>query len=1255
MGRRSKAPPSVVGAPAATQAGPRDYKLPGDRKEDQAAWRALLLPFAGRLLLTPGPRRKLSKVVTSVKCALGRESKPITAIDVWLHCGLHYRTACDGGVAPVSGLPFPTEDGAKWGWHFIPLRRDAPDGTRHFNVRTESAGGGSTGARTAAGSGAGTGRWRVQVSSLTSPPAFATATFEAESKDEADEWARQLTMRATPLSVVWQRGLGGAQGGGRSVAGPSSRPFSGGAGLMAKAIESFVGSDGPTAVTGVVTAALCDDVFDLATSASVCATFVVGTLSTVVRVCAVTAAMSGIAAELQVAVEELSHELRSRLFPAVTELEKVGSSNAVPLRDKLSEVAAVLDALVGRLLHLSLSKGAGLREAAIVSGEIESLSPVKEVTECKAAVKALWDTTAQDAGTSTLALVGAAHRRAHEADEGVVREAVAWVKIPEPSGPIVAKWSLAHAHQPWCQLLEMVLREAPPAGSGMCACAVSAHGMGGVGKTTACALVARRVAASDKDGGRYGDGVYWVQLSQKAGEAEAKKYLLALATAVSGKKVTAPSIDAAADRLRDALADKAVLVVVDDCWAGRLAEHFLRAVRDSRCCRCCLLFSTRTDHIARQVTGADHVVHIEPLKPEAGKDMLLSYALGRGQSASPPSGENEHRACSELLKAAAGLPLALALLGSLVGADGWTSAAEQLDDALADGSVSRDSRYPTLWQCFRASYNQLGIDHNESHQRLFRALCVVEKQESLPLSALAALWGIDETRAGRRARYMASVKLIEKRSESSGTRESTFGLHDLLIDWIRDDLVEPVNREGFHAALVNNYASTLSLAVVDREPCRRWWKVPAGGYMERTLCRHLGAAGSPLREELGALVCDMRWIDACVKRSGGTAVAYRSDSRVSGVALLERVATVVERALGAAAELGIPADANMQLVAFEVNERLRGVSRCAGPDDGVLRRLRESANQYLRRPSIELMETRPLPLPQELSFCRGHRAAVLCSCALRDTSGKTLVVSGSDDNTLRVWDAGLGECVHVPEGHSARVTCVCEVEVDAGGDGVDGGGKVQRVVSGSDDNTLRVWDAGLGECVHVLEGHSDPVTCVCVVEVDAGGDGVDGGGKVQRVVSGSVDNTLRMWDAVLGECVHVMEGHSDPVTCVCVVEVDAGGDGVDGGGKVQRVVSGSDDDTLRVWDSATDGAFVEGRVLPLRSCAMRLTPCCARPGLVLCRCVDELVRLVDTCSGRVDLLVFPFRVRPIGARARAPGQLLLASNGRVNLARVLLV
>ena len=75
----------------------------------------------------------------------------------------------------------------------------------------------------------------------------------------------------------------------------------------------------------------------------------------------------------------------------------------------------------------------------------------------------------------------------------------------------------------------------------------------------------------------------------------------------------------------------------------------------------------------------------------------------------------------------------------------------------------------------------------------------------------------------------------------------------------------------------------------------------------------------------------------------------------------------------------------------------------------------------------------------------------------------------------------------------------------------------RRVVSASVDRTLKVWDVATGKCVATLEGHSKRVKCVAVFP--------DG----RRVVSGSEDKTLKVWDVETGECVATLEGHSDVV------------------------------------------------------------------------------------------------------------------------------
>ena len=73
------------------------------------------------------------------------------------------------------------------------------------------------------------------------------------------------------------------------------------------------------------------------------------------------------------------------------------------------------------------------------------------------------------------------------------------------------------------------------------------------------------------------------------------------------------------------------------------------------------------------------------------------------------------------------------------------------------------------------------------------------------------------------------------------------------------------------------------------------------------------------------------------------------------------------------------------------------------------------------------------------------------------------IVSGSDDHTVRLWDATTGQPIGEPlTGHK--------------GDGVAAWRSAptgSRIVSGSDDSTVRLWDATTGQPIGVpLEGHT---------------------------------------------------------------------------------------------------------------------------------------------------------------------------------------
>jgi WD40 repeat protein len=81
-----------------------------------------------------------------------------------------------------------------------------------------------------------------------------------------------------------------------------------------------------------------------------------------------------------------------------------------------------------------------------------------------------------------------------------------------------------------------------------------------------------------------------------------------------------------------------------------------------------------------------------------------------------------------------------------------------------------------------------------------------------------------------------------------------------------------------------------------------------------------------------------------------------------------------------------------------------------------------------------------------------------------------------------------------------------------------GDGNEARIVSASDDGTVKITSAVSGEVVLELQGHTGPVKSVAVSK--------DG----KRVASGGEDKTVRMWDAQTGKELRVFSGHSGYVT-----------------------------------------------------------------------------------------------------------------------------
>ncbi|KAL7064188.1 hypothetical protein AAHC03_04565 [Spirometra sp. Aus1] len=193
----------------------------------------------------------------------------------------------------------------------------------------------------------------------------------------------------------------------------------------------------------------------------------------------------------------------------------------------------------------------------------------------------------------------------------------------------------------------------------------------------------------------------------------------------------------------------------------------------------------------------------------------------------------------------------------------------------------------------------------------------------------------------------------------------------------------------------------------------------------------------------------------------------------------------------------------------------------------------------------------------------GHTGSVLCL----QYEGN-LLISGSSDSSVRLWDLSTGECLHTLRHHSEAVlhlrfrnnilvTCSKDRSIAVWDMGpypqdiqlrqVLAGHRAavnvvdfdeKFIVSASGDRTIKVWTTDTANLVRTLTGHRRGIACLQY--------------RAPLIVSGSSDNTIRIWDIETGVCFRVLDGHDELVRCI---RFDS-----------KRIVSGAYDGKIKVWN-----------------------------------------------------------------------------------------
>jgi len=174
-----------------------------------------------------------------------------------------------------------------------------------------------------------------------------------------------------------------------------------------------------------------------------------------------------------------------------------------------------------------------------------------------------------------------------------------------------------------------------------------------------------------------------------------------------------------------------------------------------------------------------------------------------------------------------------------------------------------------------------------------------------------------------------------------------------------------------------------------------------------------------------------------------------------------------------------------------------------------------------------------------VSVLHGHTDLIWSVAITQD--GKLAFSGGGDgDRTVRVWDLETGECLKVLQGHVGPINCVAVTP---------SGGLLAS--AGGNENGPRIWNWKTGECRRLVQEdntrYQGAVDWMQSVALSRNG----------RLAVSSSGSVICIWDIESGLCQIVLAGHTLAITNVLF--------GEDGG----RVVSTSLDGTVRVWSLQT--------------------------------------------------------------------------------------